>query len=425
MHSSGGEEAVGRSDFEDRLAERLARADGGQFALCALRFERLRLVDDYLNWETSLVGEIRRRLVTGGEEVAVFGQLGPEIFGVLIEEVEGRREAGDIGGRLHRRVVEPIRHGDRRFIPQVTCCIVLGGDHAEGVDELLRDVGLGLVFAGRQPGRQLQVVGSDEHRSLRRDIELETDMLRDLEQGRFELRYQPIVDLQTGRARGFESLMRWNHAERGWLSAGAFIPIAEQNGWIGRLDEWGFGQACRQIAEWEQRGEAGEMFVTVNFSRSDLVDRQSVHRAVEQMSEAGIDPSRVRLEVTETELLDSLEIVGENLEYLSEAGVGIWIDDFGVGAASMQSLQLLPVDGIKIDRTFVAHPDPTVFRALVELGNSLGVEIVAEGIETQRELERARSTGCRLGQGFLFERSQPAGRVLSTMNDRYIDQAAK
>jgi EAL domain-containing protein (putative c-di-GMP-specific phosphodiesterase class I) len=241
-----------------------------------------------------------------------------------------------------------------------------------------------------------------------------------LEREEFELHYQPIVDLGEGEPTGFEALIRWDHGEHGVLQARDFIPAAERSGVIREIDQWVVGQACSQLDRWASNSGDEAPFVAVNISRVNLAEPQFGARVAEVLEGCEVDVAELRVEITETAMDRDHAVVGANVERIAETGVPIWLDDFGVGAASMQSLKRLPVSGIKVDREFLVGGDEVagagVFEALVEMGRILDLEIVAEGIETEGELERARAAGCEWGQGYLFSKSVAACEVPTLRN---------
>lgn len=255
-------------------------------------------------------------------------------------------------------------------------------------------------------------------------------LARDLAQGHFELHYQPIVDMRNGRAAGFESLIRLHDRDDGIVPASEFIPFVEENRLIDQLDEWVLGRACETARAWSEKRGRREPFLTVNVSRHSLADEGFGRRAAATIRDSGVDPSQLRIEITETEIVEQKKVLRSNVERIAETGVPIWIDDFGVGASSIRCLQTLPVTGVKIDRVFVSEGaggrlrDAEILEAVVELGKSLGMQLVAEGVETVDELARVSATGCRYVQGFLFSRSVGPERVEGFFDESLMPAAA-
>ena len=422
-------ESAGREALVERLIwelERTQRADDYRFAVLALHFNRLRVLDDCLEWELSLVEHIRHRLEEASRDSDMVARLGPDEFAVVTGGVSDREHAQLIASRIWEEATQPIRAGGRKLIPQGAVCAALADARYRHANELVRDLDLSLLRSQSRSGRQIQVVEPPEHRDLLRSIELETEIVRDLEAGRFELHYQPIVDVRSGQAVGFESLIRWHHSERGFLPAREFIPVAEENGLIGRMDEWVLDQACQRLETWAAAGGEETPFLTVNLSRCDLADPDFGRRAARTISSRDIDPSLLRIEITETEIVEAHSILRDNVERLADTGASIWIDDFGVGASSMRCIQRLPISGIKIDREFIRVDSTSreaeasddyrsggdgMLAALVQMGTALDLQLVAEGVETLEELGRVRETDCLLAQGYLFSRSVGPGQV--------------
>jgi EAL domain-containing protein (putative c-di-GMP-specific phosphodiesterase class I) len=250
---------------------------------------------------------------------------------------------------------------------------------------------------------------------MREEIVAHSQLVRDLRaavpDGQLRLLYQPQVDLLTGRITGVEALVRWQHPERGFLTPDAFIPAAETTGLIDLVDDWVLAEAFRQLAAWDARGPA-DLHVAVNISarrlaRSDLGDTLARHAG-----STGVDAARLELEITETAAFNSSTDPAAVLREVRALGTSVAIDDFGMGHSSFGRLHALPVDRMKIDRSFVATLDPatasgSIAAAMVALGSSLALDVVAEGVETAEQLRALQALGCPTGQGYLFGRPLP------------------
>ena len=254
----------------------------------------------------------------------------------------------------------------------------------------------------------------DEQAQARRRLEVELRLA--LERGEFVLHYQPQLDLGSGRFTGAEALVRWQHPERGLVLPDGFIPLAEANGLIRALGTWVLREACRQARAWRERG--WRLTVAVNLSPVQLRNGYLLPAVGEALARAGLEPARLELELTEGVLMESLEQDGEGfLHGLTAEGVRLAIDDFGIGYSSLAYLQHLPVQTIKIDRSFVrglggAEPAAeALVRAMVTLGHSLGKRVVAEGVETPVQLAAVRALGCDAAQGFLLAHPQPGEQL--------------
>ena len=247
-------------------------------------------------------------------------------------------------------------------------------------------------------------------------VDLENDLRLALERGELRVHYQPIVNLDTEAVVGFEALVRWQHPTRGLVPPMAFIPLAEETGLIVPLGRWVLETACRQAARWRRSRPAAPgnpaLFVSVNLSARQFMAADLVDDVAAILAETGLEPGALELEITESVVMDQSETGIRVLRELRDHGVRLVLDDFGTGYSSLAYLKHLPLDTIKIDRSFVAGieeiADRSIVDAVIALAHGLGIGVVAEGIETARQAERLRELGCTLGQGYLFSRPMPA-----------------
>ncbi len=253
-------------------------------------------------------------------------------------------------------------------------------------------------IASYRPGRE---------EDLRRRLALAGDLRGAIERDELTLVYQPKVDLINGRVRSLEALARWTHAQLGVVSPGEFVPIAEQTGGARRLTSWALGTAIRQMAEWRRQGI--DIDVAVNLSAPDLLDSQLGDEILETLREHGVAPTRLILEITEGAVMRDPALAVRNMQLLRIAGVRFSLDDFGTGYSSLSQLSRLPLDELKIDRSFIvrAHErrdDVTIIMSTIELAHNMGLKVVAEGVETQEAYNLLRRLGCDLVQGYLVSR---------------------
>jgi EAL domain-containing protein (putative c-di-GMP-specific phosphodiesterase class I) len=252
-------------------------------------------------------------------------------------------------------------------------------------------------------------------------IDLENDLRRGIERDELRLHYQPLIDLATDRIVGFEALVRWEHPVRGLMPPLSFVPLAEETGLILPLGRWVLEVACRQAQAWRNaRPDAPPLFMSVNLSARQFAQPGLVDQVREILTDTGLDPASLEIEITESVLMDQTEAGIRTLQQLRDVGVHLVLDDFGTGYSSLSYLKHLPLDTIKIDRTFVAglndETDRAIVDAVIALAHGLRIGTVAEGIETEFQFEQLREMGCDLGQGYLFARPLPAveaGRLLS------------
>ena len=342
--------------------------------------------------------------LTGGT-VARFG--GDE-FVVLCEEVAGEEVVVRLAERIGTEVAQPLHAGEHELELTASIGIAVASRAAETSPEsLVRDADAAMYRAKEQGRARFEMFDlAMRSRALER-LAQEAELRHAIERDELLLHYQPIVALADGSVRGLEALVRWEHPERGLVPPGDFIPLAEESGLIVPLGRWVLGEACRQAAAWSSVG------VAVNVSTRQLVDRRLVTDVADILSRTGLDPARLTLEITETLIMERLESSLELLHQLKALGVRLSLDDFGTGYSSLSYLERLPLDVLKLDRSFVSGLDrgedePAIVAAIIEMGRALGVTVIAEGVETEEQLERLRGLGCAYAQGFHFARPQPA-----------------
>jgi diguanylate cyclase (GGDEF)-like protein/PAS domain S-box-containing protein len=403
-----------RSVLTERVAAVLARPqrDGPLSALVLLDLDGFKVVNERLGHSAGddVLGAVGRRLVDAlrpGDTVARFG--GDE-FGLLLDGIGGPDEAVAIAERLAAELREPFTlDGGEAFIAAgMGVVIIRPGDGTSGDAFRAAEIALHRAKAGEisvalfEPKMSVETVER---------LDLEADLRRALERAELRLHYQPVVDLATARVVGLEALVRWQHPRLGLVPPARFIPLAEASGLILRIGRWVLETACRQAVEW-----GAGLPVAVNLSARQLAasDLAADVRAV--LLETGLPASSLELEITESVLMDRSEAGIATLRDLRALGVRIVLDDFGTGYSSLAYLQRLPLDTIKVDRTFVAElgADPaaeSIVAAVVALAHGLGIEVIAEGIETADQADRLRAMGCDRGQGWLFARAMPAEKL--------------
>jgi EAL domain-containing protein (putative c-di-GMP-specific phosphodiesterase class I) len=296
--------------------------------------------------------------------------------------------------------------------------IALAQHGAATPDEMLREAEIAMVRAkGDATQRHAFFEPSMSTHTLER-LELESDLRSALERHELRVHYQPIVKLDTAAIVGFEALVRWQHPTRGLVAPLAFIPLAEETGLIVPLGKWVLETACRQAAKWHRARtdpDGPPPFVSVNLSARQFIQEDLVEDVAAVLAETGLAASALELEITESVLMDKSDAGIRTLRRLRALGVRLVLDDFGTGYSSLSYLKHLPLDTIKIDRSFVNGieeiADRSIVEAVVALAHGLGIGVVAEGIETERQAERLLELGCDLGQGYLFSRPVPAART--------------
>jgi len=410
----------------DRAQQMLARARRQQIPVAALYVDvdGFKHINDTFGHAAGdqLLQIVAERLGTVVREGDTAARLGGDEFVVLLEG--STLDAGPelVADRLLEVMRQPYELQSAAGRPlTVTASIGIAMGIRESADELLRDADLAM-YEAKQTGRNGFAVFESSMQTTSRDrITLEMDLADALEREQFFLVYQPTFDLRSKRVLGVEALIRWRHPTRGVLAPAAFMAIAEASTLIVPIGRWVLGEACRQTALWRQRGHA--LAISVNVSARQLDDDGLVDDVREALLESGLEPSALTLEITETVLMRDAGAAAEHLRQLKEIGVRIAIDDFGVGYSSLAYLRQLPADTLKIDRSFIAgvatsSASAALIRTLVQLGRTLDIETLAEGIEDQAQLETLQRENCEQGQGFLFSRPLEVDAL-----ERFLDAA--
>jgi diguanylate cyclase (GGDEF)-like protein len=357
--------------------------------------------------------------VRGGDTVA---RLGSDEFAVLLEDLPDDKTASVIAAQIQAQLASPIRLGGHTVQVQSSVGIAFAGEDDVGAEELLRCAAAASYEARYQrDGKSRCCVFSPAMGAALADrLQLGEELRGAMERGELRVYYQPIVELATGRLSGCEALVRWMHPTRGLLAPGVFLPIAEQLGLLHEIDSWTLRVACNEAAGWVREFPGrGELSIDVNVSPSQLREDTFVGLVAGAISRSGLEPHRLVLELVESSVVDDLELARARLAELKALGVRLAVDDFGTGYSSLSHLRVLPIDVIKIDRSFVAAMEQSaqagaLVSSLIQLASALGIDTVAEGIEDHFQLARLKSENCRYGQGYLFARplDQEAFRAL-------------
>ena len=390
-----------------RAAERGAGAVPLPFAVLFLDLDRFKVVNDSLGHLAGdeLLRAVADRLRACARPSDTVARFGGDEFVLLLDGVAGPDEAARRAEEIQAVLAAPVDLGGYEVFTSASIGIALSdGGGARRPEHLLREADAAMYRARALGSERHAVFDRSMHNEALRRLQLETDLRRAVQRGEFRVFYQPIVELETGRTRGWEALVRWDHPERGVVSPEEFIGVAEDTGLIVPLGRWVLGEACRQLRAWRDGAPRAEpMFVCVNLSARQFLDPRlpaEVEKAV-----AGLPHGSLKLELTESTVMRDPQAAAALLRRLRGLGIQIYLDDFGTGYSSLSHLHQLPLDGLKIDRSFVrGSVDTAVVQTILTLAQSLGVGVVAEGIEEAGQLAALRSLGCRLGQGYLFSR---------------------
>lgn len=352
-----------------------------------------------------LLVEASRRLASCVRSSDLIARLGGDEFAVLVEEAESLDDVLVVATRIGEALSRPFMLAGKEVFVNASVGIARS-QHGDGCDELVRNADVAMYVAKTRGKGQHVLFEPQMHQAALERLVVEADLRRAIEHEEFFLQYQPIVELATGNIIGAEALVRWMCRDRGTVPPGLFIPIAEETGLIVPMGRWVLRRACREAQRWtRERGFACR--ITVNLSGRQLQDAQIVADVRQALEDSGLDPTQLVLEITESMLMHNTELSMGRLVALKALGVSLAIDDFGTGYSSLSYLQRYPIDILKIDKAFVEVIDrggegPVLAQAIVALGETLRMNAVAEGIETEAQRAALLGLGCELGQGYLF-----------------------
>ncbi|MCB1002817.1 MAG: EAL domain-containing protein [Acidimicrobiales bacterium] len=405
----------------DRLEVSLARAErfGTGVAVLFLDLDHFKVVNDSLGHARgdqlliAAADRLKEALRQGGDTVARFG--GDE-FVILCEDLTGVADAERIALRIGRLLGEPFRLGDDDVFVTASTGIAFTSEPAAATD-LLRDADAAM-YQAKERGRDRHEVFDRKMRAEVVDrLSIENSLRKAIDRRELRIHYQPKVDLRSGAVIGAEALVRWEHPDRGLLLPGEFIRVAEESGLIVPIGRWVLEQAIRQGQRWQaELPGLDPLYLCINLSRRQLSDPHLVDDVARVLDETGVDPGLIDLEITESVLMDDVELAHRALSRLHALGVKLVVDDFGTGYSSLSYLQRFPVDLLKIDRSFVAglgvnKGDTAIVSAVLSLAHALGMQAIAEGVETPEQLAELRRLGCDMAQGYFLARPQPAQAV--------------
>nr|MBA3242331.1 bifunctional diguanylate cyclase/phosphodiesterase [Acidobacteriota bacterium] len=336
-------------------------------------------------------------------------------FTILIEDIADEKESIQVAERIQNELSVPFMLNGREVFTTVSMGIAPGSTGYERAEDILRDADTAMYRAKSLGKARYEIFDKAMHARAINLLQMETDMRRALERNEFMLHYQPIVALEDFRLRGFEALVRWQHPERGFISPMDFIPVAEETGMIIPLGEWVMREACQQMQRWQKIFPADPpLFISINLSSKQFSQNDLIKAVADILSESGIAPHTVKLEITESVVMENIETATEMLQDLRALGVQLSIDDFGTGYSSLSYLHRFPIDTLKIDRSFVTrmtenNENMEIVRTIVVLAQNLGMDVVAEGVETNEQLVLLQKLHCENGQGYFF--SKPVNSV--------------
>ncbi|HMJ78572.1 MAG TPA: EAL domain-containing protein, partial [Iamia sp.] len=416
-----------RALIVDRIDHALRRGNrtGADPAVIFLDVDGFKSVNDRLGHEAgdAVLRQIADRLVATVRVEDTVARLGGDEFAVLVEANHSQAdEARTTAERILQTMGIPMEVGDELIAVSASIGVAVANPRSTTAS-LIRDADIAMYQAKAGGKAQVIVYDVDMGTQAGEALQLETDLAHAVERGELELFYQPVVDLSDESVVGFEALLRWWHPRLGLVLPDRFIPIAESTGLIVPIGRWVLDTACATAARWQEADPDGTMTMAINVSARQLASDDIIDHVSHALTASGLDPGRLVLEMTESALVVDPEETARRLRALRALGPKLAIDDFGTGFSSLSYLRQFPVDILKIDRSFIETitddtPLPPIVRGLLDLGRTLDLEIVAEGIERDVQRTWLRDQSCELGQGFLFSRPLPAAEAERLLQKR-------
>ena len=411
--------------FMERLARAVLqekRREGYRFAVLFLDLDRFKVVNDSLGHGVgdNLLAVVASRLRGCVRETDTVARFGGDEFAVLLDDIGSVEDALRAAERIQAALNEPVALSGYELFTSASVGIALSSTAYGRPEHMIRNADMAMYRAKAGGAGRHELFDRAMHALALTRLQMETDLRRAIERSELSLHYQPIVNLRTGRIAGVEALLRWEHPERGWIAPDDFVRSAEETGLILQIGRRVLADACAQLRRWQDAAPAAaELGLSVNlsvrqFSQADLVEQ--VRAALE---ESGIAPHLLRVEITESVVVDNVEAAAATLSRLRALGARVYLDDFGTGYSSLSSLHRLPIDALKVDRSFVARMGEAagsqMVRTVATIARNLDLAVVAEGVETEAQLAALRAMGCEYAQGFLFAHALDPDALLALL----------
>lgn len=404
-----------RALFVNRLEQaviRLERNASDQCAVLFLDLDRFKVINDSLGHAIGdqLLSALASRLESCIRRCDTLARLSGDEFAILLEDIDGLEDALMVCDRIHATLKTPFKLGSYEVFANISIGVVCSNIGYEQSSDLLRNADTALYRAKAQGGACHTVFDQTMHQRAVALWQMATQAQFAVEREELTLKYQPVINTVSGRVIGVEALIRWNHPQHGAISPGEFIPVMEETGVITMIGQWVLKKACTRVCQWQQQlPESESIKLNVNLSARQLIQNDLVRQVETILADTGFRPENLRLEITETAIMHNSAEALKVLNALKALNVGLCIDDFGIGYSSLSRLQQLPIDILKIDRSFVQNigaqgENTEIVRTIIDLAESLGMGIVAEGVETKAQLEGLQALGCETIQGFYFSK---------------------
>jgi diguanylate cyclase (GGDEF)-like protein len=426
-----------------RLAQDIgsAKSTGEPLGILFIDLDRFKRINDTLGHSIgdSLLKQVAQRLsecvrandyvtrIDDGQLAPVrLARLGGDEFVVVLQNLKSEADAGKVGSRIVSALSQPVDCRGHQLVISPSIGIALYPKNGDSAEDLLMNADLAMYRAKAMGRNNFQFYSPKMRTKSLRRLDLENEIRLAIQREEFTLHFQPRVDLRSWSVIGAEALLRWHHADCGWIPPDEFVPIAEESGLIVPLGGWVIEQACTQLSSW-QGSALGELVVSVNVSAHQIQSTDFAEGISALLAAKGVRPELLEVEITESLLMTDLPGAIEVLTKLRDIGVGVSVDDFGTGYSSLSYLKRLPIDKLKIDRSFVSDlhrdsDDAEICAAIIAMARNIGLSVVAEGVELQQQLDFVRRNGCDEMQGYLFSKALPADEfealVLKTRGSR-------
>ncbi|NOQ19925.1 MAG: EAL domain-containing protein [Desulfobacterales bacterium] len=393
--------------------KRAKRRDDYGFAVLYMDIDRFKLVNDSLGHSVgdSLLGAFASRIQASLRDVDTLARFGGDEFVILLEDIENSEYASGVADRLQQELKRPFMVDGKEVFAPASFGVVLNTKNYNQPEDIIRDSDAAMYHAKENGKAQYKVFDKTLHKKASHLLQRETDLRKSIHRNEFENHYQPIVDLRTSSLVGFESLIRWNHPQLGLIYPDSFISIAEETGLIVPITQLIAQQACEDLCHWQkQLKDQLKLTMNINISSKHFQSPTLLDEIKEILGKTGMPPEQLKLEITETALMEDADETIRLVHRLKDFGIKLVIDDFGTGYSSLSYLQRLPIDALKVDRSFVSRiknePDGNrnIVEAIISLAHRLNMTVVAEGVETEEQLAILLEMNCQFGQGYLFSK---------------------
>ncbi len=417
-----------RALFQDRLEHALARARrfGSQLALLIIDLARFKNFNDSLGHDIGdqVLWKVACQLRNGLREVDTLARIGGDEFVIVLENVASQADVATVAKKVLSLLVQPISLREHQLFLTASIGVSLYPHNGEDASSLMRKADRAMYQAKNKGGDCFSFFSAEDDDLVEERLFLENDLRQAVDRHELLLHYQPQIDLASGRLVGVEALVRWQHSERGMIPPGDFIPLAEVTGLIVSIGEWVLRAACIQGQRWQQAG-LPPVRVAVNISTWQVRQPDFVDMVEGILEESGFDPRLLELEITESAVMDNVQEAVRILSIFQQRGISLAIDDFGTGYSSLSSLQRLPLSKLKIDRSFIREVtsnanDAALTSSVIALGRTMGLGVVAEGVETEEQLLFLQQKDCAQVQGFLFSKPLPAREVAALFERCFV-----